>query len=708
MTSDIITGRVIPLRPADDEQELVPAERFEHPLDDDPDDPVPIHAPGGFPLPRTRDDRRAIRPAALQSREALRKETASRADQLSYEVQFHGLRMPWYGLKTVFWSLWGTMVLADRLRRWWWVAEATGARVQAAVDNDGGEYRRHHSHQRKVRGERGMVIGACALAAAIAGLLLTSAFPWGWAGVLPALMIIFARAGRPAGRPIITPSMTEPVVRVISEDTLVRAYAAAGLCKPGTEGSELRLGVMSRDQFGAGTVVTVYLPHGKTFKNAVDSKAQIASGLDVKVQQVYLTEDGTSERRHRIWVADEDPLAAAAGRSPLLDLKRRSVWRDMFPMGLDHYGRKVAYSLLWVSFLIGAQPRKGKTFTARALALFCALDPHVRITVADGSAKPDWRSFRLVAHRTIFGTRPSRDGDPVERLLDELRDIEKHMEATGEFLSTLDTTECPEGKLTEELCRKYPKRLFIWLLVMEEAYFYFEGEDQDKNKEIAQRLSNIRSAGPALGVIVLTSLQKPSGVGAGDVARLFNRYRDNHEVRIALKCGNRVVSEAVLGGDAYSEGWDASALPDGKKYRGVSILWGHPDLEETLTVRAYLADGEDAERILLAARKMREAAGTLSGDAADEEAPAEVRDALADVLSALGPAEPGMHWDILAERLADRIPERWGDITPAALSAQCRDLGVPSVPVKVGGDTQRGCRRAHLERAMRGERDDSE
>jgi S-DNA-T family DNA segregation ATPase FtsK/SpoIIIE len=112
--------------------------------------------------------------------------------------------------------------------------------------------------------------------------------------------------------------------------------------------------------------------------------------------------------------------------------------------------------------------------------------------------------------------------------------------------------------------------------------------------------------GPSAGVILLDSSQKPSGVGAGDVGRLFNRFRDNHQVRFALRCGNRVVSEAVLGGDAYSEGYDASALPIGdgtngtKDYRGVGILYGASD--QTPTVRTFLADHADAEKILLAAR----------------------------------------------------------------------------------------------------------
>ncbi|HWG03232.1 MAG TPA: hypothetical protein VG164_15470 [Trebonia sp.] len=702
--TDTGDGRLIPFRRvADADQDAAPRERFEHVLDDDPDDPQPVHPPGGFGLPATRDDRRPVVPPALRSREALRAETDRHAEQLRYEASFHGLRAPWYLLKTVLWALWGTLVLADRLRRWWWVTEGTGARLVAAIDNDGREYRSQHLHQRKVRGERGIVITACALAALVAGVLVTRTVPWAWCGIAPVLAVLAARAGGPEGRPIITPSMTEPVVRVVSQDTVVRAYAAAGLCKPGTEGQELGLGVMARDKRGTGTFVPVYLPYGGTYAKVMGSLAALASGLDVKVSQLFLTPDDTSERRHTLWIADEDPLAKSAGRTPLLDLKSRNLWRDLWPMGLDQFGDRVRISLLWVSFLIGSQPRKGKTFTARALALFAALDPHVRITIADGSSKPDWRPFQLIAHRTVFGTRPTRDGDPGEKLLAEVQAIERHMEDTGNFLSTLSTAECPEGKLTEELCRKYPKKLFLWLLVMEEAYFYYELADTELSKKIAQSLSNIRSAGPALGVILVTSLQKPAGVGSTQaIKELFTRYRDNHEVRIALKCGNRHVSEAVLGGGA-EEGFDASTLPDGKKYRGISILWGHPDLEHTPTVRAYLADAEDAEAIIKAARKYREAAGTLTGEAIGEEWADDHRDVLADVLEVFGD-DSALHWTELADRLDAHLGERWADVTPAAITAQLRDLGVPSRSVTRAGVSNRGCYRQAVAAAREGDR----
>ena len=66
---------------------------------------------------------------------------------------------------------------------------------------------------------------------------------------------------------------------------------------------------------------------------------------------------------------------------------------------------------------------------------------------------------------------------------------------------------------------------------MEEFQVYFELADQKKNKEFAAVLSRIGAMGPSAGVIPVSLSQKPSGVGSGDVQRLFNRYRDNHTIR---------------------------------------------------------------------------------------------------------------------------------------------------------------------------------
>jgi S-DNA-T family DNA segregation ATPase FtsK/SpoIIIE len=341
------------------------------------------------------------------------------------------------------------------------------------------------------------------------------------------------------------------------------------------------------------------------------------------------------------------------------------------------------------------------TWSARLLGLYAALDPYVRITLVDGKGSPDWRGFTRVAHRTIFGLNLTRDGDPVEMLIATLREILDESRTRYARLSELPTERVQEGKLTRDLARDKTLEMPVHLLILEEIQEYLETPDQKANVEIGTLLNSIVKVAPASGVIVLTSTQKPAGIGAGDVARLFNGYRDNHSIRFALRCANRHVSDAVLGGDAYSEGYDASAIPVGKEYRGVGILYGAND--DTPMVRTYLADGEDADKVLATARRLREAAGTLSGMAAGDDIRREVRDPLGDTIRVWGAFvdRPGLHWRTLADELAKQLPERYGSEDADSVSALLRGLGVPSVVVSVDGNNQRGCRLDAVREAAR-------
>jgi DNA segregation ATPase FtsK/SpoIIIE, S-DNA-T family len=669
---------------ADDEQlpgqvARIHAERsYEVELDDEPEPGPAIYVDVTSPP----GERNPIFPPWMHTIAGIKATARRHAGLRAHQAAWHGVRVPGYTAQALRWAPVGLLLLAAWVLHWWLLQEQRLLRSQAAADGDSREWMKLHKEAKETRKTRGIILAACAAAAVLAvDFAVTYGVPW-WLWVLlsSVLLPVLARAGRPVDRPIIGRAVVSPRFRKLNSDIVLRAYYAANLGHPDKPGKQIGFASTMADDAGVGSTVVIDLPYGTTTEDAVQARGKIASGLDVKVQQVYITEDDESNRRHRLWIAYRDPLAVPAGRAPLLDLKPRNIWHPA-PFGLDERGAKVTLLLLWISILVGAQPRKGKTYAARLLALYAALDPYVKLTVVDGKDSPDWRKFRLIAHRIIFGTVPGRDGDPVEMLLDGLREIKAHIQAVNRFLSDLPVTECPDGKLTEELSRKY-SQLRVWVLVMEEFQVYYELDDQEHNKEIAALLSFIMAVGPSAGVIILSSSQKPSGVGSGDVQRLFNRYRDNHAVRFALKCGNRIVSDAILGGDAYSEGFDASSLPRGKKYRGVGYLYGAAD--ETPTVRTYLADAQDAEAILTAARAHREAAGTLTGMAAGEDVAREARDVLADVLAVLQ-GEPFASWKVIAARLAERIPEQYAGITAEAISAQLRALKVPSKDGRDGG-----------------------
>jgi hypothetical protein len=672
-----------------------PASHFEVTLDDAPEQQVPV-TPEAAPAIRTAGEvRRPIIAAEWSGWRNIRSTVAYHAGLTTYRTGYHTVRAPGYACKAAFWAVVGVFRLLGRQRRWWWVTEQAELRKQTADSGDADEWLKLHNDVKATRARRGLVLFGELIAMAV-GVPLAWWLAPHWAVAVAAVATVagLAHAGRPADRPIIGAALTTPRFRRLSADIVLRAFYAAGLGHPSKPDQQITFGgPMARD--GDGSRVVLDLPHGRTFPEAVARHGRIASGLDVSEHQVFLARDKSSHRRCILWVADRDPLEIPAGPTPLLDCEMRDIWQPA-PFGLDERGGLVSILLMWMSVLVGAQPRKGKTFSARLLALFAALDPWVRIDVVDGKNSPDWRSFALVAHTMIYGTVPTQDADPVDQLLTLLREIEAHVTKVNDVLSTLPVDMCPKGKLTWALARdpRYPD-LRVWMLVMEEFQRYYELANEDAALEIAKLLSTIIAVGPSAGVVLLSASQKPSGIGAGsEIPKLFTRFRDNHTARFALRCGNRTVSEAVLGGDAYGEGYDASSLPLGDEYLGVGYLYGLTD--RCPTVRTYLATHPDAEKILKAARGYREQAGTLSGAAAGQTVTRDVRDVLADVRSIFREGEAGMSWERIASRLAEANTEHYADITAVAVSSQLRDLNVPSVNIKEDGRVLKGARRTDV------------
>lgn len=670
---------------------------FEVQLDEDPE--LPQHAPVYVDVVSKDHTRRPIVAAQWRGLSNIKGTLSDAGKEVAHHAGFHGIRLPFVYLPlTLFWAPVGAGKLAVRWASWAldWHAwrlqlEATNLSLRESVE----AYLK--IDEKRARHVRPRLIGTmCCVTVVVLGLTAVYIFAPIYLYALFAAVPWLAHVGRPRAKPILRSAVVVNPVRKLNSDIVLRAYWAAGLGHPDKPDQKVEfLSQLARDNRNKGSQCTVAV-HSKTFAEVLKAKAMIASGLDVSTNQIFITKVKASERRHKLYIADVDPLALPAGKTPLLDCKVRDIWQPA-PFGLDERGNKVTVPLLWISILIGAMPRKGKTFSARLLALYAALDPYVQLIIVDGKMSADWDKFRLVAYRYVCGVvANSRDDDPITHLLEALRDTKRHIQQVNDFLSKLPTSQCPEGKLTRELSRKYPN-LRVRLLVMEEFQNYFETEDQEINKEIAGLLSFIKAVGPSAGVTILSSSQKPSGIGAGDVARLFNRYRDNHDVRFALKCGNRIVSEAVMGGDAYAEGFDAAALPVGPEYLGVGYLYGLTD--ETPTVRTYLADHPDAEKILIAARRHREAAGTLDGFAAGEDLSRLIRNVLADVRGVFYAGEAWISWAQLASRMSEQMPEHYADLSQDAISAQVRSLGAKPKKGREGAATLWGVPLDEVEKA---------
>jgi S-DNA-T family DNA segregation ATPase FtsK/SpoIIIE len=705
MPTDYPSGQPEPddddIRPADDGGEVVPFPArarddgpadtsFEIALDDEPEtDPESVDDGFGHVLDDEPDAYPVI-PEHWRTPAGFGGVLARAARRAGHRTAFHGVRAPKYAAVSAGWAVVGAFRLAGRQLSWWWVAETDHLRSAAVAAGDSREWMKLHREAKETRLVRGLVLGGEAVALLAVLLVMVKAAPW-WAWLLAAAAAVplLARAGRPDDRPIISPATTVPRFRVLNADTVLNAYYDAGLGDADRPGRQVEFETrLAHD--GTGSGVGVILPRGTGFDDALKARPALASSLDVTVSQVYLTPSDVSHRRHRLWVADVDPLAVSPGRTPLLACKPTDIWQPV-PLGLDERGALVELSLMWASVLVGALPRYGKTFVARLLALYAALDPYVQLDVFDPSGKPDWRKFALVADRCAFGLTPTREGMPAEIFLAALERLKKDVQDRYNRLSVMPTAICPEGKLTRQIARDPDYGMPVRGIFLDEFQEWFDlGEI---SKDIAACLVYIAKVAPAAGVFCVDATQRPSGIGGGGATgQMFTSFRDVHQVRFALRTSSYTMSEMVLGQGAYGEGLDSSTLLT--RHKGVGILRGASD--DSPTVRTYLADADDAEKILTAARRFRQQAGTLSGMAAGDSGD-DARDVLADVLAVFAPGEAGLHWPVLAARLARRFPDRWADATADAVSAQCRDMKVPSVDVKVSGEVRKGCRRRDVE-----------
>ncbi|MFE9256075.1 cell division protein FtsK [Streptomyces sp. NPDC006879] len=604
---------------------------------------------------------------------------------------YHAWRLPCvYTPKLVAYSPRGAWRWSSAVGRWVFDTEGRALRLASVLDEDAATYLKL-SRQRDARVRMRSIIAtvSSAVGLTIALLLWVMAPTWLLALCIVTLTTGFGLGGTPADKPLIDRAKVTFRKRKLSSDIVIRAHEAAKLTtKDQTIAFPRPIG---RD--GDGWRVVVDLPYGMTFEDALKAHSRLASGMDIAPTQLFMDKDETSGRRVSYWIADRDPLAVPSGKTPLLGATRVDFWKP-FPWGVDERGNPVMATMLWLSLLVGAVPRQGKTFSARTIALAAALDPDVRLIVFDGKASPDWRSFAKVAHRIGFGIVP-RDGfDPVMHLVNALMELKADVEDRYHRLSELPLHICPEGKLTPEISRDRKLNMPLTLVVVDEVQEYLQHPTHGKT--ILDLLVYLARVAPAVGVSVMNSTQKPDDTACPSV------LRDQHQARFSLRVGSYHVSEVVLGAGSYGEGLDASKLL--KSHKGVGLLKGMTD--DSGIVRTYLATGRDADTILDRARALREDEGTLSGDAVGETSKTRSADAILDDIAAvLGRSEDKVWSETVVDRLAEFAPAvygEWAELEGRAkadqLAAALKPYGISTGQVWGKTEDGRGANRRGIER----------
>jgi S-DNA-T family DNA segregation ATPase FtsK/SpoIIIE len=497
--------------------------------------------------------------------------------------------------------------------------------------------------------------------------LLALGQTWGWVMAAPVLLPLFGvlyALGRrelirrqPDGTFALMDAPDFTGAGVLTDEGLNAALRArnVGILKDGEEVT-IR-GFIAREPADKASVVRFDLPRsaGKTAKEVGAKREAIAAALAVEAIQVSIRQDG-HEGGVYMRIADSHPFGGEAVRSPLETAERWDIW-DGAPTYVDETGTITAIELLFFGLLVGAMPRQGKTFTARAAAAAAVLDPNCRMIVADGKGGKDWSATALLAEAYIRGvTEPA-----VRRLTRVLEDLVNEMEEGYDALFELPDEECPEGKLTPEITRDH--KIYPVVLIIDELQRYLEDEgkeDEDDKltygKRIEKALITLAKVGPAVGLIPILASQKPTGDAVPSA------LRDAIPQRIAHLCATYQMSDSVLGTGSSASGWNAKDLAPAFKGMGI-----HADETGLRFMRSLLIKLPGFRAICERGRALRIEAGTLAGEAAGQAGrAARVGGILADLIAVFEDRKNPERLSTaeILDGLADLDPATWA---PAAL-----------------------------------------
>ena len=504
-----------------------------------------------------RAQRKAIIPAHWRSWEAARQHLKLAAARNGHAAAYHGVRAPAYIALTGWWALVGIGRTIGLLLSWWHVPDLTRLERQAAADGLLSDHLRIHKAGRDVRTARGLILAGCAVVVVAAIGTLSLAPPWAWVLTGVVVLPLLARAGRPAGKPIVTGATLPAAVQAPSQDVITRALGAlgiAGIDRWLRDGHQLVFPSPVRED-GPGWRAEIDLPYGCTATQVIERREQLASGLRRPLGAVW-PEPVTHEHAGRLelWVGRVDVAKSKQGPWPLLRGGQADVFQPV-PFGTDVRGRVVKVPLVYHNWLIGAIPRQGKTAAVRALACAVALDPLAEMWVHELKGSGDLDPLERVSHRFVSGV----DDESIGYAAESLRLLRAEIMRRTERLKALDRAVCPDKRTTRQIAAKRSLKLHPIGCVIDEAQNLFAHPGHGKAAGLDAEF--IIKIGPAFGVFLIIATQRP------DKASLPTGVSGNVSTRFCLKVTGQVENDMILGTSSYKNGLQATAFRPGDRRR---------------------------------------------------------------------------------------------------------------------------------------------
>lgn len=633
---------------------------------------------------RAAGERAPVIPPWLRSAEARKAAARQAVATARYYTAFHAVRTPIYATKTLGYSLVGVGRVTGKVTRWVRAEEGNyELRQQAAASNDAYTWQALNKvRAREARGRMWALSIASAALLILVTILLTTgllAGPILWA-TLVGLVLLFARLGRPADKPILGRVASGRKFTKLTGD-LVRnalvALAVRGITAP--EQVEFCHPGIHRD--GPGWLARVNLPEGVTAVKVLEKRDALAAALRLPVDQVWPAAGPDHPGQLDLWVGYHPASKTGQPTWSLAGDTASASFFEEAEFGTDERGRPVTTTLFQRSYLIGGQPGSGKSYAARALLGIAMLDPTCELKIAEFKGTGDFLDLEDQCSTYVCGV----DEEALDKGVEIGRWLVAEAEKRGRrILAARKRGEAPQGKVTPELAAKPGSGLHPVCVLVDEAHELFL-HSPDAAGDFERAIKRLRALG--ICVILATQIPDKSSLPPGITRCVTNRW--------CLSVAGQVENDMILGTGAYKRGLT------GTVYRPVfDAGWGcMTGGAAPVAVRSQFPDEETWAGMVARSASLR--GGKVVG-APIETAPA--RDLLADLTEVA--ASNGQHWDTAATALADTWPEAYPHLTAAALSDMARTAGLASVNVKITGEVRRGYRRTDLVK-LRTDRDEA-
>jgi S-DNA-T family DNA segregation ATPase FtsK/SpoIIIE len=640
--------------------------------------------------------RRAVVPAWLRSRREFRDAGRGVVAYAGHVSAYHAIRTPWYALRLTLRAPRGATRFVGGMLRWLVDAEGEPLRQDAASRADIEEYLKlSRQRDRRVRWRTAVGVAVSIFGPVVALVAYVLAPAWLLALAVPVAVLALGRMGQPADDPVIHRAVEIPRAAKLTSDIVLRALGSLGI--PAINQAQSKGGPgfaftapITRD--GPGWLAEGDLPYGVTVTDVVDRREKLASGLRRPLGCVWpeaVPDEHTG--RLRLWVGDQDMSQTKQPKWPLLNAKAVDLFTAQ-PFATDQRGRWVAQSLMYVSGIIGAVPRMGKTFLLRLLLLIACLDPRAEIHAYDLKGTGDLSALGHVAHRYRAG----EEEDDLAYGLQGLRELRAELRRRARVIRELPKDLCPESKVTSELAERRKLGLHPIVIGVDECQKWFEHPKH--GAEFEEHCTDLVKRGPALGITLLLATQRP------DSKSLPTGISANATLRWCLKVMGQIENDMVLGTGSYKRGIRANTLAWADK----GINWFVGEGSDARIVRNVRIDSPAADAFALRARAVREQAGRLSGHAlgeAPESAAASSYDLLTDVAAALPDGKPKAWSEDVIARLAELRPEVYAEWSPEQLASALKPYGIRTVQVwgtteDGKGANRRGVRRTDITDAI--------